>query len=369
MARARAKRNNTRKHSRKSYRFEQSLAEFESFTVDHWVRWLSDFFDNENQPEVAFGTEELDLSLIAMYDELTPKSTRTRFGRAVALLFESTPLISPNAEQIYYLIQLLCYMKPPEAKRVLRRHLSEEVLSGKCYAGHDLHTMLLVACSMYDVDDDLVAYIERSVATINDFSYLLVCQRVLCLREGRGGYSFIGRLLNRMDSESEAARLTRHLEFVAVTEGYRRLYNWYTENESRLAKEMPDKWQLFEAALKRRLMPYADKDQDVSQEPYASLLAMRLNGHDNLSDLPDLVEKLSKSVDSPTVEHAVASARKKKPWYIGGPEIVPFNRVLKNDHFGILDDGVKHHFFDTQKYPEASRIFYSVENNLSRTIH
>jgi hypothetical protein len=260
-------------------------------------------------------------------------------------------------------------MKPPEAKRVLRRHLREEVLSGKVYAGHDLHTMLLVACGMYDVDDDLVAYFERSVATINDFSYLLVCQRVLCLREGKDGYVFLDRLLARLNSESDAARLTRHLEFVAVTEGYRRLYNWYTENESRLEKEMPHQWQLFEAALKRRLVPYADKDQDVRQEPYASLLAMRLNGHENLSDLPDLVEELSKSVDSSTVEDAVASARKKKPWEIGGPEIVPFNRVLKRDHFGILDDGIHPHFFDTQKYPEASRIFYSVENNVNRTIH
>src|SRR5467141_1691142 len=153
-----------------------SVSAFRGLSADRWVDWINSFLSSSaHSPTITIGREELHHILIRIYDNLETQQDRGSFETALTLLFESTQTLQDNAERLYYLLQLLAYAKPPRAKRIVRRLLFDEVLTDVHFGEQHLHWMLLTTSSEYDVDDEIVDYVHRSVRRLNDFKYALLC--------------------------------------------------------------------------------------------------------------------------------------------------------------------------------------------------
>ncbi len=203
--------------------------DFSEFTEDDWVRWINSFLNAElSDPIVRVGHQEPHQVLARIYSTLGDKSLQDRFGEAVARILESTPPIESNSSHLYFIIELISLVRPHRGKRLLRRYLRERSLLEFEFGLRNLHSMLLVAASKYDVDRGLVEIIKRSRPYIQDFTYRLICLRVLSLREDPDEYlQYLSDLLPELDSNAKAVALARQLKGVFFRHGHDRFCEWY----------------------------------------------------------------------------------------------------------------------------------------------
>src|SRR5713226_5647601 len=129
---------------------------FSDFTMDRWCQWIKAFLDYQpTDPEISVGRSELHHVMLRLYEGLKSKVAQERFAAALTQVFETTLPIQQNAEQLFYLIEIISCLLPHQAKRIARRLLFDRLLDGIEYANRDLQMMLLVANSEYDFDDNL----------------------------------------------------------------------------------------------------------------------------------------------------------------------------------------------------------------------
>ena len=249
-------------------------ASFENFTADRWVEWINAFLNREDySPTVEAGNEELHHVLAKVYNGLEKKTGRDRFAEGLATVFESTPLIKKNAGALYCILELLSYIKPVRAKRIIRRHLYAGTLKPMEYGLRNLHTMLLVAASKYDVDDELSEYVKLSAREEPDYGYQLVCLRALSTRGQAEFMTFFQNVFKRTKTSTEAAQLTRETMGILRKCGYSAFCNWYTSAAVNPSPDSARSFELLEPHLKKMVFNRLEVP-DFKQTPEFALLKL-----------------------------------------------------------------------------------------------
>jgi hypothetical protein len=259
-------------------------AVFNSFNLKQWSDWLNAFLaDLPHQPIIPINKEEPHHALVDLYRGLGSKAKRDLFAEAIKLVFEATQRIDENKEQLYYLLHLISYTVPQSAKLLLRQRLHESVLGSMEYGKQNLQTLLLIANSKYEVDDDLVDYIWRSARLSTDYRHLLACLRILALRGGAEAYPFIENLIPDITSEARSFQLARQLKSIGKRIGYKHFLNWYRSKSEEFAANWPAQWVLFERGLKGRLLNDQALATLSASDPYAGFLMAFV--HSSLNEL------------------------------------------------------------------------------------
>lgn len=230
-------------------------AAFEKLSFDDWHQWLVSFLSGEPQAPLlpVERDEPWHQFLIRVFDGLSAKAA-VQFNQAVFKVFENTAIRKNNERQLYTLFHVMAYSVPGEAKELLRRRLREEVLRGLQYGHQDLHSLLLLTCSKFHVDESLVRYVQRSARSSKDFDYLLLCQWVLSTIEDAQAFRFNERLLPFIDSPELAAAASRQLASISERLGYGDFLAWYQSRSVQLEKLWEGKWELFVNSLRERLL-------------------------------------------------------------------------------------------------------------------
>jgi hypothetical protein len=249
-------------------------AEFQNFGLEQWLEWLNAFLAPDPQPPfIATNKEEIHHALIDLYKGLKSKTTRDLFAEAIKRIFQTTPRIEQNAELLYYLLHIISYTVPLNAKDLLRERLHEGVLRTIEYGKQNLQTLLLIANSKYEVDDDLIDYIHRSARASKDYKFFLASLRVLSSRGGAHAYPFIEQLLPLVESETESFQLARQLKSIGYRVGYWHFFDWYRSRAEKLTSQWPQQWYMFECGLRHRLLTERALPTLAKSDPYAAFLS------------------------------------------------------------------------------------------------
>lgn len=161
-----------------------ALSRLSDFEASEWAAWIDHFINGTSiTPAVSREKDPPHLALNAIYDQL-PEPARTAFSNGLAALLPSAQPApdGANTSRIYSLLQVAAHVAPHAAKAVLLSRLTSQVMRGVSYAGWDLHSLLLVVCSQFGVDEKLSDYILHSIQSIRDFDYLVICFRMLLKR-------------------------------------------------------------------------------------------------------------------------------------------------------------------------------------------
>jgi hypothetical protein len=245
---------------------------FQAFDEAEWMEWLSAFLaDNPRPPFVRTNNDPPPSVLIRVFEALEPKSSLA-FNRALFRQFEETAIIHKNAKRFYTLLHVMSCTLPGQAKPLLRRRLREGVFRRLNFEEQNLHSLLLVACSKFDVDEELVKWVQRSARNSKDFDYLLLCQWVLSTVENDQAFYFNERLLPFMNDFDRRAETTRQLFSIADRLGYERFYDWFREQYKSLQAKWPVQWQLFVRTLRERLLSDTALPEIAAMDPDAVLL-------------------------------------------------------------------------------------------------
>lgn len=360
---------------------------FEGFTPERWAQWINAFLNREDySPAVEVGNEELHHVLARVYNKLAKKADRDRFAEGLAILFESTPLIRKNAAEIYYIIELLQYLKPIGAKRIIRRHLYAGTLKGVGYGRQDLHTMLLVAASKYDVDDELSEHVKLSARDEKHFGYQLVCLRVLSMRGQEEFLSFFKKVFNRVTNAGEAAQLAREIKSILRKRGYSAFCRWYTDLALNPSPDSERAFQLLEPNLREIVFDTLDVPDLKNKrtfaaislpdaDPYFTLIAAQLHAYDRWYTPRQVVAiaKLHEQADVDLVVNALIviwrrtqhRAPNEQSWIFITPGSLYGGR-LKDPHLAMVSGGSVPHAsptaeFNTEEEPDLALIFERVK--------
>lgn len=259
-----------------AHQHDDDYTGFQDFGAEEWRQWIIAYVIGDPRPPLLpLTNEESHHVLIRVFDNLDEKQS-CLFRRVLFSVFESTPVLPKNERLLYDLLHTIAYSVPIEAKWLLRRRLREGIFRRLNYGRQNLHSLLLLVCSKYDVDDELADYVKRSARASKDYSYLLLCQWVLSARGGPEAFCFIERLLPLMISEIEAGELCRQLTSIGRRLGYNYFLEWYRSKSVELEVAWPEQWQVFVTGLKNRLLSddalpaLAAQDQD-SVSLYAEL--------------------------------------------------------------------------------------------------
>lgn len=207
------------------------------FTVAQWAAWIEGFVNGTAvTPSVSRGNDPAHLALNAIYDQL-PESAKAVFSGGLAeLLPAAQPGPGPEtAAKLYTLLQVAAHVVPRQAQSLLVGRLTSECMRGISYAGWDLHSLLLVVCSQFGVDEKVTDYIFHSAQSVGDFAYLVICFRML-LKRGPETTPFL--LLEQMLADLEkrecAERMTEVLDEAIGRNGALPLLVWFEEVAPRL---------------------------------------------------------------------------------------------------------------------------------------
>jgi hypothetical protein len=251
---------------------ETTFSAFQTFNEAEWMEWLGAFLARNPQPPFIRANNDPPSSVLnRLFEALEPMSS-IAFNRALFRQFEETAIIHKNSFRLYTLLHVIACTLPGQAKPLLRRRLREGVFRRLNFEGQNLHNLLLVACSKFDVDEELVRWVHRSARNSKDFGYLLLCQWVLSTVEDEQAFHFIERLIPYMNDAANRAQTTRQLYSVADRLGYYRFLDWYRERYESLQERWPREWELFVRALKERLLTDAALPILAEKDPDAALV-------------------------------------------------------------------------------------------------
>ena len=242
------------------------------------------------EPAVVRGPQESCVVLGNVYHELESKSQRDLFGDAIKILFESTPIVRPNSGYLRSILELLALLKPYQAKSLLRRHLFARSLLGMKDGGIDLHTLLLIVNSKYDVDDALMEFVERTARQTEDFGYLLTCLRTASQSGGAEYLRVLDTVLLRVKESRNAILLARELGDVMYLYGSRPFDEWYSTKLQNAPNPsyISEGFKLFEEALKKIVFRNVDIGKPAN-DPYRTLIAAQLYANDRFYTAKEIV--------------------------------------------------------------------------------
>jgi hypothetical protein len=352
-------------------------AEFDDFGVGQWIEWLNAFLSNApHSPLIATNKEELHHSLLDLYRGLGNKPKRDSFAEAIKLIFETTQRIGENKEQLYYLLHIIIYTVPLNAKWLLRQRLHESVLNNIEYGHQNLQTLLLIANSKYEVDDDLVDYVHRSARVSRDYRHLLASLRILALRGGQEAYPFIEYFLPFITSEAKSFQLARQLRSIGQRIGYKHFFEWYTRRSEELAKEWHEHWYFFERGLKERLFTEQTFRAISNSDPYAGFLTGYV--YASLHELtPSTVLGIARLFKIAGKEYTITHLceiwnKGNEKWRSGPWEFLTPEESLERDRAAITTDGsvadYREEFFDPDEEDELEEVFLEVRDRCDSTL-
>jgi hypothetical protein len=266
-------------------------ASFSRFGQEDWAKWINSFLNEEFcEPSVTIGPHEPFVILGNVYHELEFKSQRDLFAEAVKILFESTPVIKQNTRYLRSLLELLALLKPYKAKSLLRRHLFSRSFAGMEDGGMNLHTLLLIVNSKYEVDEELLDFIERTAKEAKDFGYRLTCLRIGSQLGGAEYLKILDIVLEHANEPRSAILLARELGDIMFLHGSRRFAEWYTAKLRAMTKKS-DALNAFEL-LEEGLRKVVFRDINLfapDQDSYSTLIAAQLYAHDRFYTAKELV--------------------------------------------------------------------------------
>lgn len=211
-----------------------------------------------------------------VFRDLTDSGERLDFSVGLATTLETLPVIPHSVEQIYYALQLCSLIKPPSAKRLLKKYVFTSVLlpSTMHHARQSLHLLALDVLTAYDVDDDLIEYTWRFARSLRESAHsykaALVLCRILSHRPDCDHAAFVEmHLLPFVDDEVRATQCTRELASAARRIGFRFLFSFYET----IAARTHESARLLIHALNALLLP---RDLAETQDAWHALLAALL---------------------------------------------------------------------------------------------
>src|SRR6185295_7219374 len=137
-------------------------------------------------------------------------------------LFEGTPIINKNARYFRSLIELLALLKPYQAKSLVRRHLFARSFADLEDGSLNLHTLLLMVASEYEIDEELLDFITRTARETSDTGYLLACLRAASYPGGTEYLKILEIILPRVkEQQRSAVLLAREIGYVLFLYGSR----------------------------------------------------------------------------------------------------------------------------------------------------
>lgn len=206
---------------------KKTVIEFNRMTTGEWVEWLAKFLRDEVEaPDPgSLGPEKCE-SLIRLYRGLSV-AAQDSFAAAVVQCLEATGERRNRAERLFILLHLVAYLQPVGAKRLVRRFLETKTLEGLVYANQKLPLVALVAASQFEIDDDLLYYMDRSLPHVTEFRELLVYFRIFSQAGSERTLQFLDLLMENVEPGVKAKQTARQLRGTVFRNGCRDLYRWY----------------------------------------------------------------------------------------------------------------------------------------------
>jgi hypothetical protein len=249
---------------------EAVLSRLSEFGPSNWAGWISRFINGAPvEPAISRGVDPVHIALNAIYDQLSEPAKRAFSDGLAELLPSAQPAetdpsgASTNAARIYSLFQVATHVAPPQGKAVLFSRLTSEAMRGISYAKWDLHSLLLVACSQFGVDRRLSDYILRSVHSIRDFDYWVICFRMLIKSEPEvNPFLLLEELLPQLSDSDRVDRMAEVLEEALYRNGGWPLLRWFQDvapqMEMRSLAEL-DSW----GEMVREIVPWPDNPESA----------------------------------------------------------------------------------------------------------
>jgi hypothetical protein len=250
----------------------------ESLNVSEWCEVILAALRPPGHPFVPAGPDdEPHFALVKAYNKLPTGEARDRFGTALSRLLEGTPATVQHAAQLFYLVQVISYVKPWQAKPLLLPMLLDGTLQSIEYADRNLHIQVLATIADYSVDEELTDYLLRVDPASVDYRFSLVVLRVLSRSPYPDHtYTFLERLIPTLNSLQDFRPVVRELRGIAETGGYKSLFAWYMRRRAALLALHPDHWDMFDRSLRSRFLQWTPDLASVT-DVYKLLLGALLN--------------------------------------------------------------------------------------------
>jgi hypothetical protein len=242
------------------------------FNSSEWTGWITRLINGApSEPGLSLGKDPAHEVLNAIYDQL-PETSKAEFSAGLADLLPVAQVDNREVTlgNLFTLLQVSSHVAPPAARNFLFSRLTSEVLRGLTFAGWDLHTLLLVACSVYGVDLRLKEYVVRSAFAFEDFNYRLICFRVLTKLSDVTPYLLLEQIIGDLSLGSNYDRLAEVMNEAVERTGRWQLLRWLAEHEPRLAARSIAGMDRFNKLL-REVVPWPTSPE--SAEPGLLLLA------------------------------------------------------------------------------------------------
>lgn len=219
---------------------------------DDWFEFLRRALEVKFlQPRYGGRDSDLHHALINVHRSLTAP-VRHAFDDAIATMFDNYAASPAAVSELFVLLQVVAYAKPPKAKQMLLRCVTAEILSGRAFGAYDLHALALAAASKYTVDDVLVDYVDRSVQKSSDLGYVLTCFRTRAAVDPDRALQMLPRLVSLAPTTAHVQMIARELRGFVATYGFRPLSEWYL-GRSRVGTVDAEAWRDFEVLLLERV--------------------------------------------------------------------------------------------------------------------
>ena len=160
-------------------------------------------------------------------------------------------------------------------------------------------SIILVARAKYGVDDDLLQYIYKSARSSTDFSYLLLCFRLITSQGSLEVWRFLGLLVPHTTSDLNARQLSRQILGRITYLGAKGFYVWFRQPPRSLFATYHTSLAALTEAL-RHVFPWNSEIHN-NDDPYRILLTASLCADVN-SFSPSDLQSLSQLSDRPDVE-------------------------------------------------------------------
>ena len=325
-----------------------------AFQPDQWADWVLRFLnDAPITPFISRGTEPPHMALNAIFDQLS-ETAKPEFKAGVSLLF---PYVRPESSeagvrQAFGLLKIVDHVCPFQSQPAMFGRLTSDCMRGIKYGGWDLHSLLLVACCHFGIDQRLEDYIFRSVATFSDFDYSVIAFRMLLRLGDIRPFLLLEHVTPLLRSPQQANRLAAVvLEGLEGRTGGWPLLRWLLEVLPRLAAKRVEGLQQFQASL-QRVVPWRTSSdfRDAGALLVSAWLHARAR-YFNATELVELAGALHRTETEPVTQGPLQENRLEmlkevlrlilrsgEPWVcIDGEDAdSPWNRISAGDTLRIL---------------------------------
>jgi hypothetical protein len=175
----------------------------------------------------------------------------------------------------------------------------EEVLVGREFGAYDLHAFLISVFSRFDVDDDLVYYIQRRFPQFSDTRLQIASIRAVAIRNPAIAMNLVVMMLPLLSSSAPRKQVERVLTGMVEREGSKFLHEWYVENEGEIDDAYTD-------GLRDSLSIVLEEVIEI--DPYAKLLLAEIRSSVEVTRAEALAEigGLAKRIDPDAVEQSIS---------------------------------------------------------------